>query len=297
MNILSCVLNPRRLVPGVSGLLLVLMASLSYAEGIPQIAFSDLSDQDLSPLGRMALSHLKDEWKHAESEHFVYHFSNEKEAETFFIHAELYYGWIKDMFGVTEDRWKKKCHIYVFEDKAVWETFRSRANAVFEGADAFTTGWELFIYRSPFWLSPKKTLAHELTHLIVFRFLDGPLPLFLNEGFAEYMSYRAIATQFGGDEYQLRTLELLSEKQYTALSTLAGLNNYPSQIESFYRESELVVRFLIQEYSGNKFYDLLRETSRGTLFSDSLNAIYGISLESFEEKFITFAVDKHEEKN
>ncbi|MGH7198017.1 MAG: hypothetical protein ACREH5_04660 [Candidatus Omnitrophota bacterium] len=275
--------------------LLVLLAALAgvgIAHGgqIPSLSWQELSDRDISPEGKRALSLDQGRWKHAETEHFVYHYWDEKEAETVYLHAEVYYQWVKKYFGLAQDNWKKKAHVFVFTDKSVWEKFREDSWAIQE-AHAFTTGWELFIYRDPYWLSPKKTLAHELTHVIVFRFLEGPIPLFLNEGFAEFISYKAIAPHVDGDLYRLRTVEPIPADQFIPVEKLMEMSSYPEgEVEIFYRESELLARFLITKYKGKDYYVLLKEVSKGRPFRDVLPEIYNLSFRSFAEEFKQFAV-------
>ncbi len=267
--------------------------SLLCAAPVPTISSDELSDKDISPAGRAALSESKGIWKHAETDHFIYHFTDEKEAETVTINAELYYQWVKELFGITADPWKKKSQIFIFEDKDVWHHFNERIQSSLEG-EAFTTGWELFIYRAPFWLAPKKTLAHEITHVIVFRFLEGPIPLFLNEGFAEFVSYRAIATGFGGNEYNVRVLQLIEPEKYIPLRSLAEMRTYPAgMVETFYQESELLVRFFILNYNSQNFYTLLHHVSKGSGFAEEIKKIYDLDLSALEEKFKNFAIKKN----
>lgn len=207
-------------------LVLLLTVSLSSASWAGTVSWNELSDRDISPQGRAALSVERERWLHSESEHFIYHFRDEKLADTFFVYAEHYYSWIKELFGVERDLWSKKWHIFVFEDKTEWEAFKKRVGQG-QGAEAFTTGWELFIFRNPFWLAPQKTLAHELTHLIVFRFLDGPIPLFLNEGISEYISFKAIAQKANGDEYNVRVFKKIPAGLWIDCSSLASMTEYP----------------------------------------------------------------------
>lgn len=257
-----------------------------------QAAVSHASDNDISPEGRMALSMDKELWKRAETEHFIYHFIDEKEAETILIHSEVYYQWVKDLFGVTEDRWTKKAHIFVFRDEAVWKDFRARAHPSIVEGEAFTSGWELFIYRAPFWMNPMRTMAHEITHVVVFRFLDGPVPLFLNEGFADFVSFRALAMQMGTSEFDIHTVQLMDEKDYIPLKDLAAMTSYPGAFRAFYQESELLTRYLILTYGNKNYYQLLREVSTSQSFEKVLARIYGMDLEALEQKFKDYAIAK-----
>lgn len=269
---------------------LIVFPSNSLYAAIPETEWRDLSDKDMSPLGKAALSLDKELWKHAESDHFVYHYTDAKEAEMLYKASEIYYLWVKDMFGVETDQWKKKGQIFIFETEDQWKAFKKKVKTEMTG-DAFTNGWELFIYRNPFWLAPKKTLAHELTHVIVFRFLDGPIPLFLNEGFAEFISYKAMAMHADGDEYRVRKMTFMDEKDFTSLDALISTRDYPKDKEElFYQESELFVRHLILGQGSKKFYAFMKSVSGGEDVQDALKTVYGFDLEDFEKKFHHYAL-------
>ena len=105
---------------------------------------------------------------------------------------------MKEMFDVGEDTWPSKCHVYIFENKTLWKEFNKKPGERLPGAEAYTNGTELFLYREPFYLEPQKVLAHEITHIVAHRFVKGTLPLYLNEGIAEFMSYKALALQSDG---------------------------------------------------------------------------------------------------
>lgn len=263
----------------------LLLVSPAAAKEIPAIDWKTLSDTDITPVGKAALGYKKGEWKHAETKHFVYHYTDPREAETIYIHAEIYYDWIKAIFGVSEDRWKKKAHVFIFQDPADWTDFLAK-NRPGTQASAFTNGFELFIRRDPFYLAPMRIMAHEITHVIVFRFLDGPIPLFLNEGFAEFISYRAVAMQAGRSEFDMRTLQLIEPKDFIPLETLAVMRDYPEgKVETFYRESEWLVRALILKHDSKLFYALLKEVSGGARFQDSLSQLYGKEIETLATEF------------
>lgn len=251
-------------------------------------SWDDLSNRDISPTAKMALSFSED-WQHAESDHFIYHFLSEKSAETITTYAEIYYTWIKTLFGIQEDKWESKAQIFIFEDETNWKDFIRKSNASLETPAAYTDGRELFIYRTPFWLSPRQTLAHEVTHILAYRFLDGPIPIFLNEGFAEYVSYKTLATHFGGDEHRLRMGGRIADEDYIPLAELAEFKSYPEErVKTFYKESEYLVRFLVQRKSGSDFYEFLKTISQGSTFEGALEKVYGVSLETLEEDFLSY---------
>lgn len=255
------------------------------ARGIDVVAWEDLSDRDISPEGRAALSLYKSAWKHAQTGHFVYHFTDERSAETVYVHAEIYYKWIKDFFGVSEDRWAKKNHIFIFSGEESWKEFLKRLKRP-DYPEAFTTGWELFIERKPLWVSPRTSLAHELTHVIVFKFAEGPLPLFLNEGFANYVSRQLVGMQLDNAGYRLPYLEPIPEDAYIALKEISAMDSYPAgRTAVFYNESEWLVKFLISRYGKEKFYELLKKNAAGEDFGKSLEVVCGVSRDDAEADF------------
>lgn len=268
------------------------VTKLHAAQKMSVIPWEEISDKDISPDGKLALSCNTGKWKHAETHHFIHHFSDAKEAETVTIYAEVYYQWIKEMFGVSEDSWKKKEHIFIFEDKKIWEEFLKKKNVSFQGS-AFTTGWELFIYRDPFFLAPRRTLAHELSHVILFRFLDGPVPLFLNEGFSEYISYKALAVHYGGNEYRIHQVQFMAQEEYIDLDEFIKMRDYPAgRIDNYYKQSELLTRFLIDKYGSKKYYLFLRQMAKDGDFRQTLEKIYSINFETLESAFKMYAIPK-----
>ncbi len=290
----SAVKPDPRLTPLLTILALVVTCSICSASKIPDMDWKDLTDKKLTETGQAALKMYGDAWHHAETEHFVHHFYDAKEAETIFVHAEVTYQWVKEMFGAPADEKSGKSHIFVFDDKEIWRSFKERTSEKLPGAEAFTNGSELFIYREPFWLEPQRVLAHEITHLVLARFIDGKVPLFLNEGFAEFMATKAIAMKADGNDFNVRTFRLVPERELIPLDELSDLKTYPPEkTEVFYRQSELLARFLILNYSPQNFYALLRDTAGGSPFGEAVQKIYSMDLETFESKFRHYAMAKN----
>jgi hypothetical protein len=261
---------------------------------IPKISWESISDKDISPEGRAALAITPKLWKHTQTEHFVYHFIDEKEAHTVYFHAEYYYKYIKDFFKVAEDKWKKKTHIFIFSDKEAWADLKKRSR-VQGWAQGWATGWELFMLRDPMWAWARGTLAHELSHIIVFRFMEGPLPRFVDEGFADFISARILGTQLQVDDREMGPLKLIPAASYISLPTLSEAADYPEKrddVSVFYNESELVVRFIAYNYKSEDLYKFLHELSKGEDLKNTVDRVFGMSLSAFEEKFKSFAIIK-----
>jgi hypothetical protein len=262
---------------------------------VPTVEWKNLPDKDISPEGRAALAIDPELWKHAKTEHFVYHFMDEKESETVYIHAEVYYKYIKDFFKIAEDKWTKRSHIFTFTDKDMWTAFKARTYLKGFWVEGFATGWELFMFRNPHWINARVTLAHELSHVIVFRFMEGPLPRFLDEGVASFISTRAIATQLDYDDRELWPLKLIPSDDYMPLSELAEIKESPEdkkKRELFYLETNLMIRFIAYSYKGEKLYEFLHRMSKGEVLSKTIDRVFGIDLDEFEKQFKAFAVSK-----
>ena len=235
-----------------------------------------------------------DAWLHAETEHFVYHFHDAKEAETVLVHAEVYYPWVKEVFGAAADLEKDKSHIFIFDDKELWRSFNQRTPEKLPGAEAFTNGRELFMYREPFWLEPQRVLAHEIAHLVLFRYLEGAIPLFLNEGFAEFIGTKAIAMKADGNDFNVRTFQTIPQNEFIPLEEFTRLKDYPAgKTEVFYRQCELLARFLILNHPKENFYALIRATAGGRSFDDAFEEIYSMSVETLTEKFELYAMTRN----
>ncbi len=261
------------------------------SKSVATISWDKLSDTDISGKGKLAFTFKPETWKHTETEHFVYHFMDEKKASMAWIHSEAFYSWIKDFLGSPETPGVKKSHIFLFEDKTTWTAFRRKAKPVLFEAVGFTDGKELFMYIDPFWLSPKKVLAHELTHIILLQFLKGTIPLSLNEGLAEFVGYRMLAVAYEGDEYTIRTVQLVPKSSFIDTEKLLSYKNYPkNEIATYYDESQLLVRFLVTTYGGDRFYKLLVELSHGSPMKETFEKIYETSFEKLSSDFKATAI-------
>lgn len=271
----------------------VTCASLYASETIPSIRWEDISDRDISPDGRLALSLRPDDWRHAETDHFVYHYIDEKTAYTVYLYAEIYYDWMKNLFGIAEDRWRKKGHIFVLAEGPLWDEFMARSHRAGKYWGGFCSGWELFMARPAHWVSARKTLAHELCHLIVFRFMEGPLPSFLNEGFAQFAERQMVGQQVYASDREYWPLPVLEEEAYIPLAQLQAAAHPPDEQEAmrvFYDESELLVMFVSDRYSNQKLYEIMRAVSGGKDFAAAVGEILREDPVAFEDAFKRYAV-------
>ena len=279
--------TPRNFLGGLVLFGLLLGCSPQANASVRFYDYEELGDKDLSPEGRLALHLDPDlEWHHTQTKHFSYHFTSTDPAlEAYLADAEKYYNRIKTLFGVTHDDWQKSVHIFVFQKDWAWKKLMESLRQDPE-TPALTEGWDLFIRHAVDEKSRVQSLSHELGHIILFRFVDGRPPLFLNEGFAEYMSLMALADFLGVDPSRIRRSQKVTDADYISLSVLSALESYPEKEKAiFYHESEELTRYLIAQYGGDKFYLLMKELSHGKGFRETFRSVYNKGVEDIEPDF------------
>ena len=261
---------------------------------IAEIPFERLSDRALTGFGQKALQVRANEWKHAETEHFIYHFFDRPTASAVSVEAEFHYRVIAAELGKDASTWERKCHLFVFDDEGDWKKFQQTG-----GLDPWTGGIHsegaLFIHRKPGWKSDNQTLPHEITHLVVYRFLGPGVPLWLNEGFAEYAASRCRAAFYRARGYNARPrANMVKEEQYVPVADLTGAMSYPvenERVAAFYEESQKLVRFLCAA-DRNGFLAFLEAMGKGARFETAARNHFGnrfLNLEAVEREFKSYA--------
>src|SRR6187549_732689 len=90
-------------------------AAQAGIDALPQVEFSQLSQRDSTPLGTQALGLHADEWKHGETEHFIYHYQKSFVATAVSVEAEFHFRVILKELGREAGAIREKAHIYIFE--------------------------------------------------------------------------------------------------------------------------------------------------------------------------------------
>src|SRR5690242_15173799 len=91
-------------------LLLFVFCASAHAENLgalPQVAFERLSDRSLSALAQRALKVRAADWKHAETEHFIYHFFDRPTASADSVESEFYYRVIAKELSRDTANWER----------------------------------------------------------------------------------------------------------------------------------------------------------------------------------------------
>ena len=270
-------------------------ATVAGLEGLKEVSFASLSNPYITRLGTAALSIRPAEWEHAETENFIYHYFDSFVATPVSVEAEFYYRVIAKDLNKDTSHWERKAHIFVFQKPEDWKVFQTKGQL-----DPWTGGvhahGELFIQRDPTYKFKGHTLGHETAHLVIDRFYGSNVPLWLNEGYAEYVSRVAYASYYRARGYDAHPrTELLAPTDYVPLVQLTNALAYPAdvrQVGPFYVESEKLVRFL-NGVDKAKFGEFLQGLASGRVFDSALYSAYGARFASthhLEEEFRPYAV-------
>jgi len=221
-------------------------------------------------------------------EHFIIYHDNRILAHTLIDKAEHYYRQVlKDLGAENFDPFSKRpCPIYLYKNKRdyiesahapAWSSGIARYNpprfATYEGARNF-----------------KDTIfPHELTHLLLFILMEGrPIPLWLNEGLAQYEE-----ADFGRTK-KPHLKRIIKRGSYIKLGELFDMQTYPEdkqKIDFFYLESAAMIEFLKKEGSGESFDLFLLKIKRGLDTKAALREAYGdkfSDMETLEQRWIEF---------
>jgi Peptidase MA superfamily len=261
---------------------------------LPEVEFSQLSQTDPSPLGTKALAIHPEQWKHAETNHFIYHFVHDYVATPVSVEAEFYYRVIAKELGREQeaDAVGTKSHIYIFEQPQAWHEFQQHGKLE-PWTGGIQSGGSLFILRNPAYKFASNVLGHEIAHLVLHRFYADGVPCWLNEGFAQYVSKDAHASYQRARGYLAKPRsEAVAPQDFIPLTVLVAMTQPPSdRVKTFYDESERLVRFLVAT-DKPAFLALLDALGRHQPLETALATFYAgkfANLSMLEEKFRGYA--------
>ena len=259
---------------------------------LTEIEFSQLSQRDPNPLAEKALAIHPDQWKHAETEHFIYHFVHGYVATPVSVEAEFHYRVVAKELEREQLTTDIKSHIYIFERPEEWQQFQ-----VFGHLEQWTGGihsaGSLFIQRDPAYKFSNNSLGHEIVHLVLHRFYTDGIPCWLDEGLAQFISKDAHASYQRARGYLSKPhSDSIAPEELIPLATLVTMTYPPSEkVHTFYNESERLVRYL-DTSDKPSFLKLLDALARHQPFETALAQFYPAqfsAVPALEEKFREYA--------
>ena len=265
---------------------------LSGLNGLQDIELAELSQQDDNPLGKTALTLHPEDWKHAEGEHFIYHYTRNFVASRAAVEAEFNFRVVARELEKEEPASDRKSHLYIFDRPEDWAEFQ-KAGELERWTGGIHSAGSLFLLRDPRYRFSGHTLGHEIAHLMIYRCYGPAIPCWLNEGFAEYVSRNSRASFQRARGYLAKPhSHLFSAGEFIPIEQLMTMTRPPNQrVETYYNESERLVRFLVVTDKSH-FVNLLDALGRKEAFDDAFARVYAgtfASRTNFEEKFREYA--------
>jgi len=256
--------------------------------------WEELSDTQLGANGEAALSIKPGKWKHAETDHFIIHFRRVTEAHKVVREIEYDFWFVAKTLGAKPEQYARKSHVFVFEDETEWKKFLIDTNwPSWVGSFAAREGLFLNIRRmEQGGLFDSHTLAHETTHAVVARLYPNERwPVWLSEGFAEYMGGASVATR----NHQLIKSYQKDLDTQMSLEEMFATQRYPDDVDKvrdLYRTSEKFVRFLMNELPPYRFRKYVEAVLTSKDGQAAFMQVYGDkfpTLDAFQKKFTTFS--------
>ncbi len=268
------------------------VAQINQSSSLTEVEFSQLSQRDPNPLGEKTLAIHPEQWKHAETEHFIYHFVHSYVATPVSVEAEFHYRVIAKELEREQPAGDIKSHIYIFERPEEWQQFQVFGKLELWSGGIHSEG-SLFFQRNPAYKFSDNLLGHEIVHLVLHRFYADGIPCWLDEGFAQFVSKDAHASYERARGFVAKPhSEAISPQDLMPLNMLIAQTHPPSDhVRLFYDESERLVRFLAATDKPS-FLSLLDALARHQPLEAVLPRLYSgkfASVAALEEKFREYA--------
>jgi hypothetical protein len=245
----------------------------------------------LDSVGKNLLDDPAFKWQHGQTPHFVIHYERKIFAAKVARQAEYFYDFIgQDLVSAT-DRTTNRSHIFIFRDEKDWKYFIQSNEIAMEWAFAFVNGMTMYLQQAENAGSSAGVLGHEMTHLVFNRYYTGRLPVWLNEGTAEWYGEFAYSAFKGVKKSKRQVFRRIST--VFPIPQLVVMTAYPADqqaIHSFYETSKFLVGYLQLNYPPEKFGTFISDMAGGSGLELALQKNYGINsivdLESAFRKFI-----------
>lgn len=226
--------------------------------------------------------------------HFVIHSHQKEFGSRVGKMAEAFYAYISRELppGMVDRMGEHRSHILIFSGQRDWLDVIQATRGVDENVASFVVGQAMYLQELGDSKGEKMSLlAHEMTHLVMNRFLQVRLPLWLNEGLAEFygeFAYRAIRGMG-----QSKSAAFPSLPEPYPLAPMFRLTSYPASITEtrlFYRTAKYMVGFLRLKHPNECWNRYISSIAGGEDAVASLLEAYGYAdVAALETAFRKFA--------
>ena len=144
--------------------------------------------------------------------------------------------------------------------------------------------------------SLKRILYHEYTHALLYRKTGNNLPVWFNEGLAQY-------EEPGGDKIQKNDIDYI--KQCAKDGNLIPLSELDQaffdrlnreRLHLAYVEAKLLVNYMDQRYYFHRIRFILEELSKGKTMDEALEKVLHIDSKELEKRWLRWLSDKYKVK-
>jgi Peptidase MA superfamily len=255
-----------------------------------QMTWAQLSNREISFVGSKALEMNPRGWYHAETEDFIIHYRNFSDALQIAREIEFDLWYVAKTLGATKQQYARKSHVYVFQDDKEWQIFVKEVHHRETWSHSFAEHDDLFLNIHGTGMGfESHTLAHETTHAVVARIYgDRHWPLWLNEGFADYMADACGAVRRGlppgANPRNLRNATM-------TVTELIAISDYPadrSSVAQLYDTGTKFVHYLFTKYPAQLFPQFVDRLLTGESATAALVNVYGDefrNLSAFDKRF------------
>lgn len=232
----------------------------------------------LDATGKNLLDDPEFKWLHAHTTHFVIHFEQKMFAAKVARQAEFYYNFIGQDLRSAKDREENRSHIFIFRDEKDWKHFITEYDISMEWAFSMVRNMTMYLQQSDSKELNSNILGHEMTHLVFNRFYPAHIPMWLNEGSAEWYGEFAYSAFKGVKKSKRQVFRDI--KIVYPIEQLVTMTTYPADrqaVSAFYQTSKFLVGFLQLNYPPDKFEPFLSDMAGGIPVEAALQKHYGIA--------------------
>lgn len=261
------------------------------------ITAAEVERTGLLPADIALLDNPAYKWQHLQTEHFILHHDQKMFAAKVARLGEQFYQAIAADLPQMKDRLAPvRSHIFIFRDARSWQTVVANTPGLDPWAASFVRGPVMYLQEIGTGTADKMgTLAHEMTHLVFNRFLPIRLPLWLNEGLAEYYGEFAYRAARGMGQGKRNAFPPLA--RWTPLTELLHATSYPlstdpkvDAVGPFYATGKYLVGFLQLKQPPAKWDEFFNRLLAGDDPLAALLETYGwADIAALEKVFAQFA--------
>jgi hypothetical protein len=275
-------LTSRRLLTlrlvALAAMLLALVVVPAYAVEMEDVARDAVDHAGLLPADVAMLEQADFRWRHLQTHHFVVHYERKTFATRVARMGEQFYDAISGDLPALQDRMDpRRSHIFIFRKPRDWQTVVANTPGLEPWAASFVRGQAMYLQEIGRGKADKMSmLAHEMTHLVVNRFLTVRLPLWLNEGLAEYYGEFAYRRARGLTHRERNVFKALRDR--TPLADLIAATDYPAdpaEVARFYATAKQLVGWMLWKLPREKWTAFLTRIMAGERATAALLDTYG----------------------